>query len=326
MFSGMPIAFALGVVAVLFMCFFMPASSLDTVTQNVYEEMASITLLSIPLFILKGAAIGRSRRRPATSISRCTPGCSASRAASASPTCSPARCSRRWPDRARRPARRSAAPAFRRCASAAIRPASPPASSPPAARSGILLPPSITMILYAVAAEAVAGPAVPRRHRPGRAAGRAVRRSTRCSASARNTRLAQAAFERDGTRSAYLDAEDLHAAREGRDAAARAAVRDPADRRDGRAVRRLRDAVGDRRPRRRARAGADRRRLRRLAAEGPGADPRRDAQGIDDADVHHRHVAAVLVRDELPAHQPVGGAVRSSRCTCRSGCCWRRFC
>jgi C4-dicarboxylate transporter DctM subunit len=41
--------------------FFMPAASLDTVTQNVYEELASITLLSIPLFILKGAAIGRSR-------------------------------------------------------------------------------------------------------------------------------------------------------------------------------------------------------------------------------------------------------------------------
>ena len=60
MFSGMPIAFALGFVAILFMAVFMPASSLDTVTQNVYEEMASITLLSIPLFILKGAAIGRS--------------------------------------------------------------------------------------------------------------------------------------------------------------------------------------------------------------------------------------------------------------------------
>jgi tripartite ATP-independent transporter DctM subunit len=40
---------------------YMPAASLDTVTQNVYEEMASITLLSIPLFILKGAAIGKSR-------------------------------------------------------------------------------------------------------------------------------------------------------------------------------------------------------------------------------------------------------------------------
>ena len=42
-------------------CVSCRAASLDTVTQNVYEEMASITLLSIPLFILKGAAIGRSR-------------------------------------------------------------------------------------------------------------------------------------------------------------------------------------------------------------------------------------------------------------------------
>src|SRR2546423_2224394 len=61
MFSGMPIAFALGAVATVFMIAFMPAASVDTITQNVYEEMASITLLSIPLFILKGAAIGRSR-------------------------------------------------------------------------------------------------------------------------------------------------------------------------------------------------------------------------------------------------------------------------
>ena len=61
MFSGISIAFALGIVAVIFMYFFMPASSLDTVAQNVYEEMSSITLMSIPLFILKGAAIGRSR-------------------------------------------------------------------------------------------------------------------------------------------------------------------------------------------------------------------------------------------------------------------------
>ena len=43
------------------MAIYMPTASLDTVTQNVYEEMASITLLSIPLFILKGAAIGKSR-------------------------------------------------------------------------------------------------------------------------------------------------------------------------------------------------------------------------------------------------------------------------
>ncbi|MFC5322301.1 TRAP transporter large permease [Bradyrhizobium oligotrophicum] len=61
MASGMPIALALGTVAVIFMYFFMPGASLDTVTQNVYEEMASITLLAIPLFILKGAAIGKSK-------------------------------------------------------------------------------------------------------------------------------------------------------------------------------------------------------------------------------------------------------------------------
>ncbi|MGB8516337.1 MAG: TRAP transporter large permease subunit, partial [Gallionella sp.] len=60
LFSGMPIAFALGSVAVIFMYFFMPSASLDTVTQNVYDELASITLLSVPLFILKGAAIGQT--------------------------------------------------------------------------------------------------------------------------------------------------------------------------------------------------------------------------------------------------------------------------
>jgi C4-dicarboxylate transporter DctM subunit len=61
MMVGVPISFALGLVALIFMMFFMPSGALDTVTQNVYEELASITLLSIPLFILKGAAIGRSR-------------------------------------------------------------------------------------------------------------------------------------------------------------------------------------------------------------------------------------------------------------------------
>jgi len=61
MFAGMPIAFALGAVATVFMIAFMPGGAVDTITQNVFEEMASITLLSIPLFILKGAAIGRSR-------------------------------------------------------------------------------------------------------------------------------------------------------------------------------------------------------------------------------------------------------------------------
>jgi C4-dicarboxylate transporter, DctM subunit len=60
MFSGMPIAFALGVVALVFMLLFMPASSVDTIAQNFYEELANVIILAIPLFILKGAAIGRS--------------------------------------------------------------------------------------------------------------------------------------------------------------------------------------------------------------------------------------------------------------------------
>lgn len=61
MFSGMPIAFSLGVVSLIFMVGFMPATFLDTIAQNFYEEMSSITLMSISLFILKGSAIGRSR-------------------------------------------------------------------------------------------------------------------------------------------------------------------------------------------------------------------------------------------------------------------------
>jgi tripartite ATP-independent transporter DctM subunit len=61
MFSGLPIAYSLGAIAVVFTALFRPAAVLDTMAQNVYEEMSSILLLSIPLFILKGAAIGKSR-------------------------------------------------------------------------------------------------------------------------------------------------------------------------------------------------------------------------------------------------------------------------
>ena len=74
-------------------------------------------------------------RRARTSTARCMPGCTGFRAASASPTCSPARCSPPWPAPRPRPARRSARPASRKCASAAIRAASRPASSRPAERS-----------------------------------------------------------------------------------------------------------------------------------------------------------------------------------------------
>ncbi len=156
MFSGMPISFALGTVAVGFMYFFMPASSLDTVTQNVYEEMASITLLSIPLFILKGAAIGRSDAGRDLYLAmhawmQRVPGglgianvftCALFAAMAGS---SPATCSAIGSAGIPEMRKRGYSPGFAAGIIAA------------GGTSGILLPPSITMILYAVAAEVSLG-------------------------------------------------------------------------------------------------------------------------------------------------------------------------
>jgi hypothetical protein len=114
MMSGAPIAFALGAVAVVFMAFFMPAASLDTITQNVYEEMASITLLSIPLLHPEGRRDRPLARRPgpvrgAACVDEPRAGGPRHRQrVRVLPS------SRRWPGRARRRARRSARPASRR--------------------------------------------------------------------------------------------------------------------------------------------------------------------------------------------------------------------
>jgi len=152
MFSGMPIAFALGAVATVFMIAFMPAASVDTITQNVYEEMASITLLSIPLFILKGAAIGRSRagqdlygalhawmhRIPGGLGIANVFACALFAAMAGS---SPATCSAIGSAGIPEMRKRGYSPGFAAGIIAA------------GGTLGILLPPSITMILYAVAAE-----------------------------------------------------------------------------------------------------------------------------------------------------------------------------
>ena len=152
MFAGMPIAFALGAVATLFMIGFMPRSSVDTITQNVYEEMASITLLSIPLFILKGAAIGRSRagqdlygalhawmhRIPGGLGIANVFACALFAAMAGS---SPATCSAIGSAGIPEMRKRGYSPGFAAGIIAA------------GGTLGILLPPSITMILYAVAAE-----------------------------------------------------------------------------------------------------------------------------------------------------------------------------
>jgi tripartite ATP-independent transporter DctM subunit len=205
MFSGMPIAFALGVVAVGFMYFFMPASSLDTVTQNVYEEMASITLLSIPLFILKGAAIGKS---PAgkdlysaihTWMNKIPGGlgianvfaCALFAAMAGS---SPATCSAIGSAGIPEMRKRGYTPGFAAGIIAA------------GGTLGILLPPSITMILYAVAAEQSLGRLFLAGIGPGILlvvlfAGYAVYRARK------EYRMALEIYERGGAKSAYLDDE-----------------------------------------------------------------------------------------------------------------------
>src|SRR5205809_2614719 len=211
MFSGMPISFALGFVALVFMAGFMPASSLDTVTQNVYEEMASITLLSIPLFILKGAAIGRSDAGRDLYLAmhawmQRIPGglgianvftCALFAAMAGS---SPATCSAIGSAGIPEMRKRGYSPGFAAGIIAA------------GGTLGILLPPSITMILYAVAAEqslgrlflAGIGPGVPLL---GLFALYAAYRFKREFA------MARTAYASDGTRSAYLE-QKVYSARE----------------------------------------------------------------------------------------------------------------
>ena len=203
MLTGMPISFALGSVAVVFMYFFMPAASLNTVTQNVYEEMASITLLSIPLFILKGAAIGRSRAgRDLYAalhawMSRVPGGlgianvfaCALFAAMAGS---SPATCSAIGQAGIPEMRARGYSPGFAAGIIAA------------GGTLGILLPPSITMILYSVAAEVSLGRLFLAGIGPGVLlvtlfAGYAVWRFRK------EYSAADAVFKSGGVKSAYLD-------------------------------------------------------------------------------------------------------------------------
>jgi tripartite ATP-independent transporter DctM subunit len=205
MFSGMPIAFALGVVATGFMYFFMPPMSLDTIAQNVYEEMASITLLSIPLFILKGAAIGKSPagRDLYAAIHAWlhkVPGglgianvfaCALFAAMAGS---SPATCSAIGSAGIPEMRKRGYSPGFAAGIIAA------------GGTLGILLPPSITMILYAVAAEQSLGRLFLAGIGPGLLlvmlfAGYAVYRARK------EYGLALAAYNSSGAQSAYLERE-----------------------------------------------------------------------------------------------------------------------
>ena len=61
LFSGVPIAFGLLSVSIVFLWIFQGPASLAAVGRTFFEEMASFVLLTIPMFILLGAAIGVSR-------------------------------------------------------------------------------------------------------------------------------------------------------------------------------------------------------------------------------------------------------------------------
>ena len=152
MLSGAPIAFALGSVGGGVHGVLHAAASLDTITQNVYEEMASITLLSIPLFILKARRSARSRagqdlyaalhawmgRVPGGLGIANVFACALFAAMAGS---SPATCSAIGSAGIPEMRKRGYSPGFAAGIIAA------------GGTLGILLPPSITMILYAVAAE-----------------------------------------------------------------------------------------------------------------------------------------------------------------------------
>ena len=215
----------------------MPAASVDTITQNVYEEMASITLLSIPLFILKGAAIGRSRagqdlygalhawmhRIPGGLGIANVFACALFAAMAGS---SPATCSAIGSAGIPEMRKRGYSGGFAAGIIAA------------GGTLGILLPPSITMILYAVAAEqslgrlflAAIGPAL---LLVVLFAGYAMWKFRR------EYRAAKALYERTGATVGAAARGHAVDARQVRAAAAGAAVRHPADRRDDRALWRL---------------------------------------------------------------------------------------
>jgi len=59
--AGLPVAFALGSVAILFLVIFDGVGSIDVIADTLFGSLGEFALLSIPMFILMGAAIASSR-------------------------------------------------------------------------------------------------------------------------------------------------------------------------------------------------------------------------------------------------------------------------
>ncbi len=58
--SGIPVAFGLGAVALGFLVFFQGFDGLHVAAETLYAGLEDFTLVSIPMFVMMGAAIGSS--------------------------------------------------------------------------------------------------------------------------------------------------------------------------------------------------------------------------------------------------------------------------
>src|SRR5690606_23875452 len=58
--SGAPVAFALGAVSIVFVVLFQGFGALHVVAETFYAGLSDFTLVSIPMFVMMGAAIGSS--------------------------------------------------------------------------------------------------------------------------------------------------------------------------------------------------------------------------------------------------------------------------
>src|SRR5215813_4986436 len=58
--SGAPVAFGLGAIALTFLVIFQGMDSLHVAAETFYTGLSDFTLVSIPMFVMMGAAIGSS--------------------------------------------------------------------------------------------------------------------------------------------------------------------------------------------------------------------------------------------------------------------------
>ncbi len=58
--SGMPVAFGLGAISIIFILIFQGFDALHVVAETFYAGLSDFTLVSIPMFVMMGAAIGTS--------------------------------------------------------------------------------------------------------------------------------------------------------------------------------------------------------------------------------------------------------------------------